>query len=207
MKVRMFEWGVIAGYMNTPELVKKNRSWMANARSEKVLDKKAYWSKIRKNRCVIPVNGFYEHREVKGIKNKIPYFIHRKDQPLFFIAGLYNYAPVPDEHGEQIGTFAVITREANPLMKTIHNGGENAGRMPLILQNNMVEEWLSKDLLDIDIQNLLDYSIPSEKLEAWPVFSVRGSKIRQDGKERYEKYEYAGLPELGEDGNGQSALF
>ena len=41
--MKAFEWGVIADYMKTPELIKKNRQWMCNAQSEKILsDKRSY---------------------------------------------------------------------------------------------------------------------------------------------------------------------
>ena len=67
---RLFEWGIIAEYMNTPEKVKMLRRSMVNARSEKIIDdKKSFWHRIRKKRCLIPVTGIYEHREIKGWKN------------------------------------------------------------------------------------------------------------------------------------------
>ena len=92
-KLREFEWGVIAEYMNTTDKVRKMRNSMCNARSEKILgDKRSYWHRIRKKRCLIPVNGIFEHREIKGWKNKVPYYIKLKDRPMFCIPGLYNYA-------------------------------------------------------------------------------------------------------------------
>ena len=82
-KLKTFEWGVIADYMDTPEKIKKSRNWMCNAQSEKILDdKKSYWRRIRKNRCLIPVTGIYEHREIIGWKNKVPYFIKIKNRNL-----------------------------------------------------------------------------------------------------------------------------
>ncbi|MEJ7740462.1 MAG: SOS response-associated peptidase family protein [Chitinophagaceae bacterium] len=58
-KLKEFEWGVIADYMNTPEKIKKGRSLMCNAQSEKVLDRKSFWYKLKKKRCLIPVTGTY----------------------------------------------------------------------------------------------------------------------------------------------------
>jgi putative SOS response-associated peptidase YedK len=47
----------------------KQRSNMVNARSERIIgDKKSYWYRIRQNRCLIPVTGIYEHREVKALR-------------------------------------------------------------------------------------------------------------------------------------------
>jgi hypothetical protein len=36
-KIKLFEWGVIADYMNTPEKIKEYRNSMANIRSERSL--------------------------------------------------------------------------------------------------------------------------------------------------------------------------
>lgn len=199
--MKMFEWGVIADYMKTPELIKKNRQWMCNAQSEKVIgDKKAYWRRIRKQRCIIPVEAFFEHREVKGIKNKIPYVIRLKNRPLFGLLGLYAYSPIPDvETGEVRGTFTVITRKANRVMEQIHNGGPNAGRMPMMVPYEMELKWLQEDLSDEEIQEILDYEMPPEELEYDPVYTIRTTKPRPDGKGKLDPFEWPGLPPLGVD--------
>jgi putative SOS response-associated peptidase YedK len=82
----------------------RQRAGMLNARSERILeDKTSYWYEIRNRRCLIPVTGFYDHRGIKGWKKKVPYHIKLKDQELFFIAGLYSAAELPDtETGEMI---------------------------------------------------------------------------------------------------------
>lgn len=195
LKLLKFEWGVIPGYMKTPEEIKKGRKWMVNARSEKVLDTKAYWSRIRKNRCLIPATGFFEHREIPGWKNKVPYYIKVKGRSMFFIAGLYAYSHIPNpETGELPGTFTVLTRDANEIMQRIHNGGDNAGRMPLILPIELEKEWLNPNLTDTDIQKILQYTLPSDDLEYWPVNSVR--KAKPDNEGVIEQVEYEGLPAL-----------
>ncbi len=195
MKLLSFEWGVIPNYMKTPEDVKKGRKWMVNARSEKVLDGNAYWSRIRRNRCLVPATGFFEHREVPGWKNKVPYYIRVKDRELFFIAGLYNYSHIPHpETGELPGTFTLLTRDANDVMRRIHNGGENAGRMPLMLPAELEEEWLSPALSDNGLQQILQYALPSEALEYRTVNSVR--KAKPDDESVIESKVYEGLPAL-----------
>ncbi|HEX2606778.1 MAG TPA: SOS response-associated peptidase family protein [Flavisolibacter sp.] len=206
--LKEFEWGVIADYMNTPEQVKKNRQWMCNAQSEKVFDKKSYWNRIRRTRCIIPVEGFFEHREVRGFKNKIPYFISLKDRPVFALAGLYHYAPVPDiETGEVRGTFTVVTRKANSLMEQIHNGGPNGGRMPLLLPKELELKWLEEELPDAEIKELLDFEMAPEAMAYHPVYTIRTTKERPDGKSKVEPYEWPELPALGSEGMEQAALF
>src|ERR1700716_2692075 len=89
---KFFEWGVIAEYMDTPEKIKMQRRLMVNARSEKIIDdKRSFWHRIRRKRCLIPVTGIYDHREIKGWKNKIPYHVKLKERELFCIPGLYHY--------------------------------------------------------------------------------------------------------------------
>jgi putative SOS response-associated peptidase YedK len=210
-KLKLFEWGLIADYMNTPEKIKQYRSSMVNARSEKVLEKQSAWYRLRKKRCLIPVTGIFEHRKINGWKNKVPYHVKIANRSLFFLPGFYNYSPLPDiETGEVKGTFTFITRPANGLMKMIHNDGPNLHRMPLFMQPEMALQWLDEKLTDEDIKKLLDFELPSEELEAWPVFSIRTTKNRSDGKLKNEPFEWEGLPELGNDNplpDKQKSLF
>jgi len=207
-KLKLFEWGVIPEYMNTPEKIKKGRNSMCNARSEKIIeDKKSYWHRIRKKRCLIPVTGIFEHREIKTWKNKVPYYVHMKNRKVFCIAGLYHYPNRADvETGEITGTFTLITRNANPVMKQIHNGGDNAFRMPLFLPRELEQKWLLPDLSDNEIQEILNYELPSESLDYAPVFTIRTTKERPDGRGKLDPYEWANLPPLGQD-NPELSLF
>lgn len=199
LKTKLFEWGVIAGYMNTPEKIKAMRNSMCNARSEKILqDKKSYWRQIRSKRCLIPVTGIYEHRHILGWKKTVPYFVKLKDREIFGIPGLFSYAPMPDkETGELIGTFSLITRGANETMRKIHNGGPNAGRMPLFLPKDKELAWLEAGIDDETIQSILDYKMPADALEYWPVHTIRTTKDRPDNKQKNEPFVWANLPELG----------
>jgi len=206
-----FEWGLVADYMNTPELIKKYRIQMANARKENILDRKSAWYKIRNNRCLIAVDGIYEHRNVTGWKNKIPYFIKLKNSNHLFLPGLYNFSPVPNrETGEMKGTFTIITRPANELMMKIHNHGTNKHRMPVFMSPQMALKWINEDLTDNDIEQFLDFEIPSWELEAWPVYMIRTTNQRPDGKDKREEFAYEKLPPLG-DNSGlqplQGAMF
>lgn len=176
-KIKIFEWGVIADYMNTPEKIKSYRTSMANARSEKVIeDKRSVWHRIRKQRCLVFTTGFFEHHDA-GQKKKVPFFIKVKGVPVFCFAGLYNYSPIPDlETGEAIGTFTVITRAANPLMAKIHNGGNNSRRMPVILTKELAAKWLDENLSDEGISEILNFQFPETEMEAWPVNTIRTRK-------------------------------
>ncbi len=193
----LMEWGVIADYMNTPELVKEKRASMCNARADKILDKKSYWNRIRKNRCLIPVSGIYEHRAVKGFKTNIPYHVNLKGEALTFIPALYANSKAAFTTSKQdIRTYSMVTRKANGIMAQIHNAKPEDPRMPLFLPFDLAQKWLLPDLTDIEIGEILNFEIPSDQLEYWPVFSVRSSKPRPDGKEKNEPFYFENLPAL-----------
>lgn len=209
-KVKSFEWGVIPDYMDTPEKIRKGRSSMCNARSEKIVDdRRSFWHRIRGQRCLIPANGIFEHREIKGWKNKVPYLITLRKRPLFFIPGLYHYPTTKAnvETGEVTGTFTLITRQANSLMGQIHNGGDNAGRMPLFLPQELELKWLSSTLDDRSMSELMAYEMPPEELDYRPVYTIRTTKERPDRKGKLDAYSWPSLPPLGQDEVKENTLF
>ncbi len=197
---RLMEWGCIPFYVKEEEKFKKQRATMLNARSERILgDEKSYWYKIRNRRCLLPMNGMYEHRAIKGWKNKVPYFISLQQQNVFFIPGLYSVVELPDkETGEVIKryTYTLITRDANSVMRMIHNSGDNRWRMPLYITLEMANKWLMHNLQPDDYKNILDYELPSKELKYHPVFSIRGKNNRADDKAKNEFYDWPNLPEL-----------
>ena len=75
---------------------------------------------------ILPVDGFFEWKAIKGQKAKQPYAIAMKDRSPFGIGGLWENWKDPTSGG-WIRTFAIITTAANELVAEIHD------RMPLIL--------------------------------------------------------------------------
>lgn len=194
------EWGCIEFYAKMEPDWKK-RNGMLNIRAERILDDpKSYWHKIRNRRCLIPVSGIFEHREIAGWKKKVPYFVKPKNERLFFLPGLYSVAELPDkETGELLKrwTFGLITRAANSLMRQIHNGGDNSGRMPLFLPLNLAKAFLSEELTEKDYRAILAYEMPSADLYYHTVNTIRTPKFREDGKGKHEQWEWEHLPSLG----------
>jgi putative SOS response-associated peptidase YedK len=199
--VRPMEWGVIPFYVKDENSFLRQRASMLNTRSERILgDAKSYWYKIRNRRCLIPVTGVYEHRAIKGWKKKVPYFIYLKDQPLFFLPGLYSVTDLPDQQtGEMIKrhTFSLITRDGNDLMKKIHNDGDNRGRMPLFLPLELSREFLADELSSERYQEILQFEMPESNMEAITVYTIRSAKPRSDGKAKNEYWEWEKLPAPG----------
>ncbi|MDR2272532.1 MAG: SOS response-associated peptidase [Sphingobacterium sp.] len=51
--------------LSDPKLQADRRRNMINVRSERILeDKKSYWYRLRKQGCLIPVSGTFEHRAI-----------------------------------------------------------------------------------------------------------------------------------------------
>ena len=198
--LKLMEWGCIPFYTKDEKAFLRQRASMLNARSERILgDQKSYWYKIRNRRCLIPVSGIFEHRAIPKWTKKVPYFVKMKEQPLFFLPGLYSVAELPDqETGELVKrwTFTLITRPANELMKQIHNDGENKWRMPLFLPVDKAREWVSENLTGEALQAILDFELPASDLVCWPVYTIRSQKPRPDELGKDAPYAWENLPEL-----------
>lgn len=199
LQLKLMEWGCIPYYIQEEPPFLKYRNTMLNARSERVLaDPSSYWYKIKSKRCLMPVSGIFEHRAITGWKHKIPYYIYQPSTPLFYLPALYSVATLPDQQtGEmtQRYTFAMLTRKANSLMAKIHNGGSNAGRMPLFLPLSLAKEWVSN--LNMDrLTSLLEYEFPSDQLAAHPVFTIRSKKTHPLQQLKTAPFHWPNLPEL-----------
>jgi putative SOS response-associated peptidase YedK len=122
----------------------------------------------RKRRCILPVDGFFEWKAIKGQKAKQPYAIAMKDGSPFGIAGIWeNWKQAAS--GEWVRTFAILTTNANDLVADIHD------RMPAILSPSGYTRWLSEEP---DPRDLLR-PFPSEAMRIWPI-SMRVNKPEND---------------------------
>ena len=123
---------------------------LINARSETVLEKPSFRNAIRRRRCLIPADGFYEWEgEVPGKKR--PYFIHRPDDGLMAFAGIWEHWLGAD--GSELETAAIITTSANALVATIHD------RSPVIIHPQDFEAWL--DCSDEKVEKIVSLMRPA----------------------------------------------
>ena len=81
------------------------------------------------------------------------------------MAGVYN-TWTDQQTGETKDTFAIVTTEANSLMRQVHN---SKNRMPVILPQELAEEWTNHDLTEERIKQIATYQFPAEQMEAYPV--------------------------------------
>ncbi|NLR60723.1 SOS response-associated peptidase [Chitinophaga polysaccharea] len=191
IKVVKYNWGPIPKMLNTIEKVKKQRQMFLNSRTEKYLTPGTMWNAILHQRCIIPVTGFFEYREI-GPNKKICYYIRRRDGKPILLAGLWALSNSWDvDKPEKIPTFTMGTREANSLLRYIHNSGDNRHRMPMILKPGAELNWLNSELDNHGINDMLSYEVPSSDLIATTVRSVR--KVHPDDETVIEPFEYPGI--------------
>lgn len=192
--VEKLSWGLVADFMiNNPELFKKYGNQLYNARAEKVLVAGTTWNSVLANRCLLVADGVYEHQQVPGRKNKLPYYIQLRSMEPLLIPGLFN---------PKTNSFAIITREGNEVFCQIHNSGPNKHRMPLLLPSAIAPKWIQQNLSNQEIENLLAFELPPKELAAHTVFSIRSNQPRPDGKKANESFNW-GATMLGE----QASLF
>ena len=132
-----------------------------------------------KRRCVVPVDGFFELKAIKGQKAKQPYAIAMKDGAPFGIAGIWENWKDPGS-GEWIRTFAVITTDANEIVADIHD------RMPVILAPSDYARWLGEEPDPRDLMR----SFSADLIRMWPI-STRVNKPENDDRSLVEPIELA----------------
>lgn len=144
-------WGFVPHWMDP----KKGRA-VINARAESITQKPYFRAAMKSQRCIIPADGFYEWQA--GPKGKTPYYFYRKDKKLFSFAGVYDLLPgKKDELG-----FAIITTTPNSLVAKVHD------RMPVMLNDESVEDWLNPDTTADQAEKLLT-PYPATQMAAYAV--------------------------------------
>jgi putative SOS response-associated peptidase YedK len=133
----------------------------------------------RLRRCIVPVDGFFEWKAIKGQRPKQPFAIAMKDGTPFGIAGLWENWKEPAS-GEWIRTFAVITTDANDLVAEIHD------RMPAILAPGDYARWLRDEPDPRDLMR----PFPAKPMRMWPI-STRVNKPENDDPTIVEPVELA----------------
>ncbi len=132
---------------------------MINARAETVSEKPAFRAAIRRRRCLIPADGFYEWKRAGGRKQ--PYYVRMRDAWTFAFAGIWE--SWKGGEGEAIESCALLTTGPNELLEPIHD------RMPVIIPPGGYDLWLSPEVGDPSALSSFFSPYPSEEMVAYPV--------------------------------------
>ena len=148
-------WGLIPFWAKDIKI--GNR--MINARSETVAEKPAFRNSLRRKRCAILADGFFEWKKTSD--GKQPYHIHLKDHRPFVFAGLWDRwdkGPI-----DPIESFTILTTRPNDRVADLHD------RMPVILTPEAYDLWLDPTVDDARRLVKLLEPYDAEQIEFSPV--------------------------------------
>jgi putative SOS response-associated peptidase YedK len=151
----LVRWGLLPSWVKDP----KAFSLLINARGETVNDKPAYKAAMKRRRCLIPADGFYEWKALGNRKQ--PYYIRAKSGEPFAFAGLWETWTGPN--GEELETAAIVTTDANQTLAPVHD------RMPVVIAPEQFDLWLGGADGDTAAAAALIRPAPDDLLEAYPV--------------------------------------
>ena len=149
-----------------------------NARAEEVASKPLYREALKRRRCLIPADAFYEWQKLSA-KARRPFAIGMANGEPYAFAGLWErWRP---KEGEPLETFTILTTDPNDIAEKVHD------RMPVILERSDYSRWMEPgdpERLPVDL--LKPY--PAEKMRSWPV-SERVGNVRNDDQELLKESE------------------
>src|SRR5258708_1246744 len=102
---RLMRGGLLPAWVKAP----RKFTLLINARSETVLERPAFKNAMKRRRCLIPADGYYEWQASEGRRR--PHFIHRRDGTPIGLAGLAETCIPPNHH--QLHTPAILTAPAS----------------------------------------------------------------------------------------------
>ncbi|MFY9839816.1 MAG: SOS response-associated peptidase [Xanthobacteraceae bacterium] len=171
----LMRWGLLPAWVKDP----KAFSLLINARGESALEKPAFRNAMRRRRCLIPTDGFYEWQASGDARSpKRPYFVRSRRKagetapPLAF-AGLWETWTGPN--GEELDTAAIVTTAANRTLSAMHD------RMPVFIPAEAFDQWLDCERFDAkEVAHLIK---PAEEalLEAYPI-SLAVNRVANDSE-------------------------
>ena len=150
----LMRWGFIPAWVDDP----KTLSLLINARGELVLDKPAFRNAMRRRRCLLPADGFYDWRAGEP---KRPYFVRAKSGAPLAFAGLWETWTGPN--GEEVDTAAIVTTRSTRALAAIHE------RMPVIVAPEAFDLWLDCAAVEAEAAAALIAPAPEALLEHYEV--------------------------------------
>jgi putative SOS response-associated peptidase YedK len=158
-------WGLI------PSWAKDAKFAPINARSETAADKPTFRHAMRKRRCLIPADGFYEW--MRQGKARQPFCFRLLDDRPFAFAGLWERSEGP---AGPVETCCILTTEANELVRPAHD------RMPVMLERPYFEQWLDRAEQDAEALAWMLRPYRADAMRAYPVSPLVNSPKNDDAR-------------------------
>ena len=130
----------------------QGKTLLINARAETASEKPLFKEAWRSHRCIVPASWYFEWEHIPTADGKTKtgdkFRIHPAGSENTWLCGLYTFE-------RDLPVFAVITREPGDNVARIHD------RMPLILPEDRIDEWIRPDIAP---ETLLPYAITGMEL-------------------------------------------
>jgi len=161
-------WGLLPSWVKDP----KDFTLVINARGESVMDKPAFSAAMKRRRCLVPADGFYEWKATGA--GKQPFYVRAKSGAPLAFAGLWETWTGPN--GEEMETAAIVTTRANRTLAGIHE------RMPVVVPPEAFNMWL--DCANVDDKTAASLIAPAsdDLLEAYEVSTAVNRTANDDPK-------------------------
>ena len=201
---RMLHWGLVPPWADDISIGYR----MINARSETAHQKPSFKHALRRRRCLIPTDGFYEWRKkpmvadagVTGKRKqpKQPYIITIADEQTFCMAGLWEHWQ--DPQGNELESCTILTTAANELIGELHD------RMPVIIEPTCYGDWL--DSANEEVASLSEFFVPfPSELMMYRAVSRTVNSPKNEGPACMAPVDTDPGTDTDPDENGQHSLF
>ena len=146
-----FRWGLVPHWAESPKVA----ATMINARAETAAEKPAFRDALRRRRCLIPADGFYEWTK-RPDGTKQPHFITADAGGILAFAGLWETWRNPGHPDDPpLRSCTILTRAAEGPVTSLHH------RMPLALDTDAWSAWLDHDAPAAEVTALLHSEPPA----------------------------------------------
>jgi putative SOS response-associated peptidase YedK len=165
-------WGFLPGFVKDP----RDFPLIINARAETVAGKASFRNAMKRRRCLVPADAYYEWLKLtagRRIERK-PYLFRRADGLPMGFAGLFETYIGTD--GAEIDTACILTTEASAATAAVHD------RMPVILEPKDFDAWLDCDEVSAEEAAALLRPAADGALEFYEIGPEIG-QTRNDGPE------------------------
>ncbi|HEY8089583.1 MAG TPA: SOS response-associated peptidase [Polyangiaceae bacterium] len=133
--LELMRWGLVPFWADDPKVGHR----LSLARIETVATAPAFRDAVRRHRCLVVVDGFYEWKR-EGKKSSQPFFVQRPDHRPFALAGVWDRWVAKD--GEVLESCAILTQPARAPVAALHD------RMPVVLEKDAWDRWLDPAVTD-----------------------------------------------------------
>jgi len=169
-ELKLMRWGLIPHWAKEEKIGYR----MINARADTLNSKPSFKGLLRKRRCLVLADGFYEWAKSKDMKVKTPFRYILKGGDPFAMAGLWTSWKAPD--GSWLESYTIITTDSNELVSAVHD------RMPVILPEEKEGTWLDPGMTDPYVLAELLNPYPAGLMEGYEV-SRRVNPPANEGEE------------------------